>query len=215
MKHFSKDDIEQMPRIKRLNIINSITGIKPANLIGSIDLKGNTNLAIFSSVVHLGSNPALLGFILRPQEKVRRHSYENIIDLGVYTLNQLPNNMTLEGHYTSAKFEKNISEFDKCNFTPEYLKNFNAPFVKESALKIGLKYVESIPIPSNGTIMIVGKVEQIHVEESALTKEGYINLEKTNSTGISGLNSYYKLQKIDSYPYARPSELPNFIDERK
>ena len=215
MKHFSKDDIEQMPRIKRLNIINSITGIKPAKLIGSIDLKGNTNLAIFSSVVHLGSNPALLGFILRPQEKVRRHSYENIIDLGVYTLNQLPNNMTLEGHYTSAKFEKNISEFDKCNFTPEYLKNFNAPFVKESHLKIGLKYVESIPIPSNGTIMIVGKVEQIHVEESALTKEGYINLEKTNSTGISGLNSYYKLQKIDSYPYARPSELPSFTDERK
>ena len=215
MKHFSKDDIEQMPRIKRLNIINSITGIKPANLIGSIDLKGNTNLAIFSSVVHLGSNPALLGCILRPQEKVRRHSYENIIDLGVYTLNQLPNNMTLEGHYTSAKFEKNISEFDKCNFTPEYLKNFNAPFVKESALKIGLKYVESIPIPSNGTIMIVGKVEQIHVEESALTKEGYINLEKINSTGISGLNSYYKLQKIDSYPYARPSELPSFVDERK
>ena len=130
MKHFSKDDIEQMPKIKRLNIINSITGIKPANLIGSIDLKGNTNLAIFSSVVHLGSNPALLGFILRPQEKVRRHSYENIIDLGFYTLNQLPNNMTLEGHFTSAKFEKNISEFDKCNFTPEYLKNFNAPFVK-------------------------------------------------------------------------------------
>ena len=215
MKHFSKDDIEQMPKIKRLNIINSITGIKPANLIGSIDLKGNTNLAIFSSVVHLGSNPALLGFILRPQEKVRRHSYENIIDLGFYTLNQLPNNMTLEGHFTSAKFEKNISEFDKCNFTPEYLKNFNAPFVKESLLKIGLKYVESIPIPSNGTIMIVGKVEQIHVEESALTEEGYINLEKTNSTGISGLNSYYKLQKIDSYPYARPSELPSFIDERE
>ena len=44
MKHFSKDDIEQMPRIKRLNIINSITGIKPANLIGSIDLKGTLTL---------------------------------------------------------------------------------------------------------------------------------------------------------------------------
>ena len=215
MKHFSKDDIEQMPRIKRLNIINSISGIKPANLIGTIDMKGNSNLAIFSSVVHLGSNPALLGFILRPQEKVRRHTYENIIDIGFYTINQLPNNMTLEGHYTSAKFERNISEFDKCNFTPEYLNNFKIPFVKESLLKIGLKYVESIPIPSNDTIMIVGKVEQIHIEESALNEEGYINLEKTNSTGISGLNSYYKLEKIDSYPYARPTELPNFTCERK
>ena len=32
--------------------------------------------------------------------------------------------------------------------------------------------------------MVVGKVEQIHIEENALTEEGYINLEKTNSAGI-------------------------------
>ena len=69
MKHFSKQNILELEKVKRLNIINSITGIKPGNLIGSIDDNNkNTNLAIFSSVVHLGSHPALLGFILRPQE---------------------------------------------------------------------------------------------------------------------------------------------------
>ena len=66
MKHFSKQNILDLEKVKRLNIINSITGIKPANLIGSIDDNNeNTNLAIFSSVVHLGSHPALLGFIPR------------------------------------------------------------------------------------------------------------------------------------------------------
>ena len=110
MTFFSEEDILQMPKVKRLNIINSITGIKPANLISTIDERNRLNLAIFSSVVHLGSNPALIGFILRPQQKVRRHTYENILENGYYTINHLPNNKTLEGHYTSAKFDKETSE---------------------------------------------------------------------------------------------------------
>ena len=37
MTFFSEEDIIQMPKVRRLNIINSITGIKPANLIGTTD----------------------------------------------------------------------------------------------------------------------------------------------------------------------------------
>ena len=106
MKHFSKQNILELEKVKRLNIINSITGVKPGNLIGTIDDSKNTNLAIFSSVVHLGSHPALLGFILRPQINVRRDTYNNIVSNGYYTINHLPNHSTLNGHYTSAKFKK-------------------------------------------------------------------------------------------------------------
>ena len=42
--HFSKQDI-LTSKINRLNLINSITGIKPANLIGTISKDGHTNLA--------------------------------------------------------------------------------------------------------------------------------------------------------------------------
>ena len=58
--------------------------------------------------------------------------------------------------------------------------------------------------------MVVGSVEHIFVQENAISKEGYINLETLKSSGIGGLNSYYKLTKIDSYPYARVKELPEF-----
>ena len=210
MTFFSEEDILQMPKVKRLNIINSITGIKPANLISTIDERNRHNLAIFSSVVHLGSNPALIGFILRPQEKIRRHTYENILESGYYTINHLPNHKTLEGHYTSAKFDKETSEYDVCHFTPEFQHDFPVPYVKESFLKMGLKHVESIPIKYNGTVMIVGKILQVYVAKSSLSEEGYINLEEAKSVGISGLNTYYDLKKIASYPYARPHELPHF-----
>ncbi len=210
MTFFSEEDILQMPKVKRLNIINSITGIKPANLISTIDERNRHNLAIFSSVVHLGSNPALIGFILRPQEKIRRHTYENILENGYYTINHLPNHKTLEGHYTSAKFDKETSEYDVCHFTPEFQHDFPVPYVKESFLKMGLKHVESIPIKYNGTVMIVGKILQVYVAKSSLSEEGYINLEEAKSVGISGLNTYYDLKKIASYPYARPHELPHF-----
>ena len=210
MTFFSEEDILQMPKVKRLNIINSITGIKPANLISTIDEGNRHNLAIFSSVVHLGSNPALIGFILRPQQKIRRHTYENILENGYYTINHLPNHKTLEGHYTSAKFDKETSEYDVCHFTPEFQHDFPVPYVKESFLKMGLKHVESIPIKYNGTVMIVGKILQVYVAKSSLSEEGYINLEEAKSVGISGLNTYYDLKKIASYPYARPHELPHF-----
>ena len=210
MTFFSEEDILQMPKVKRLNIINSITGIKPANLISTIDERNRHNLAIFSSVVHLGSNPALIGFILRPQQKIRRHTYENILENGYYTINHLPNHKTLEGHYTSAKFDKETSEYDVCHFTPEFQHEFPVPYVKESFLKMGLKHVDSIPIKYNGTVMIVGKILQVYVAKSSLSEEGYINLEEAKSVGISGLNTYYDLKKIDSYPYARPHELPQF-----
>ncbi len=208
--HLTKNDIEQTEKIKRLNIINSITGIKPANLIGTASADGNPNVAIFSSVVHMGSNPALIGFISRPTDDVPRHTIENIMDTGYYTINHVHHSFTEQAHYTSAKFERKTSEFDKCHFTKEYIDGFHAPFVKESQLKMGMKFLQSIPIELNGTILMIGTIEHLIVPDEALSSEGYINLEITGTAGISGLNSYYRLNKMAEYPFARPEELPHF-----
>ncbi len=211
--HLTKQQIIDSDRIKRLNIINSITGIKPGNLVGSVSKSGNTNLAVISSVVHLSSNPALVGFIMRPHGEVKRDTYNNIKETGAYTINHIPTSHTEQAHYTSAKFDTEISEFERCGFKVEYIDGFDAPFAAESQLKIGLSFVEEIPIPSSNTTMIVGQIEHLVLPEEALKETGYINLEKANSAGISGLNSYYELKYKASYPYARVSEVPNFETE--
>ena len=119
---YTKQEIQQMDRVKRLKLINSVSGIKPANLIGTSDIEGRTNLAIFSSVLHLGSDPALLGFIVRPTGEVSRHTYENIMQNGEYTLNHVHRSFMERAHYTSAKFEKEVSEFEACHLTEEFIK---------------------------------------------------------------------------------------------
>ena len=60
MKHFNKTALTDMDFASRIKLINSISGYKSANLIGTIDSLKQNNLAIVSSVVHIGSDPALL-----------------------------------------------------------------------------------------------------------------------------------------------------------
>jgi len=203
---FNRTEIESLEKIKRLNLINSITGIKPANLIGTKSQEGHENLAIFSSIVHLGSNPALIGCVTRPVGEVPRHTYKNIIDTGVYTVNALPISMVKNGHYTSAKFELNESEFEACGFTPTYIRDFKAPFVMESPIQIGLKLAEEVHLTINDTRLLVGQIELLKIADEVISPEGYLDLDHANIAGISGLNSYYGLQKKADFPYARKSE---------
>ena len=208
--HLTKKDLEITPKIRRLNIINSVTGIKPANLIGTKSKEGLSNLAIFSSLVHLGSNPGLLGMILRPEEEVRRHTAENIRNTGFYTINMVHPDMIAQAHYTSAKFKEGVSEFDQCQLTEWYLPDFPAPFVKESHLKIGMQFQEAIPIPINKTTLIIGVIEHLLLPEEVVADDGQLDLQALGAVGISGLNRYYQLEKIGEFPYARPDELPEF-----
>ena len=208
--HYTKKDIENMDRIQRIKYINSVSGIKPANLIGSIAEEGQTNLAIFSSVFHLGSDPALLGFITRPTGEVPRHTYENILQNEQYTINHVPTDFAKNAHYTSAKLERDHSEFEACGFTPELIGDFKAPFVKESSLKMGMRLKQTIDISMNGTILVIGEIEHLIMPAAAIDTEDDVNLANINGTGISGLNTYYSLQKINRYPYARANEIPDF-----
>lgn len=204
---YTKQEIAKLERIARLKMINSVTGIKPANLIGTIDDDGNTNLAIFSSLVHLGSSPALLGFVSRPRTVEVGHTYSNIQENGYYTINHIHPDFVKNAHYTSAKYGKDVSEFDRCNLTEEYINNFKAPFVKESKFKMGMRFKEAIDIQLNGTVLVIGEIEHLIIPDSAIVNED-IDLEASNSVGISGVNSYYSLQKIGRYPYAKLSEVP-------
>lgn len=154
-------------------------------------------------MVHLGSNPALLAFVVRPAGDVNRHTYENIRETGVYTINHVQHNWVKQAHDTSAKLERHESEFAACGFGEEFLDGFAAPFVKESMLKIGMQFREEIPITINNTTLIIGEVQHVLVPDEAVDEEGHINLEKLNTAGVSGLNSYYSLEKLAQFPYAR------------
>ena len=125
MDFFSSESLDSLNKIFRINLINSITGYKSANLLGTISKKGVENVAIFSSVTHLGSNPALLSFFVRPNV-VPRNTYKNIKEKKFFTVNHISKDKIGDAHQTSAKYDEDISEFDKTSFQSEYKNNSRA-----------------------------------------------------------------------------------------
>lgn len=205
MKHFSSEDLSAMDRFYRLNLINSITGYKSANLIGTQDPNGKTNLAIFNSVIHLGSEPPLIGFVLRPLT-VPRHTYENLKATGVFTINHIRHSQIADAHHTAAKYPKAISEFDQTKLQPHNRKGFNAPFVSDAPVQIACKYVNEYLIKENGTVMIVGGIEALFISDSMLLEDGWIQLDKEDVVAINGLDGYALPKLTARFPYARPKK---------
>ena len=160
MIHFSRTDIDKMDKIFRLNLINSCTGFKSANLLGTKSLNGVSNVAVFSSITHLGSNPPLIGFILRPTT-VPRDTYRNIKDTGVFTVNHINSDITEDAHHTSAKYPDEVSEFTKTDLQEEFLGDFSAPFVKDAKIRLGCTFLNEYEIKENDTLLLVSQVDHL------------------------------------------------------
>lgn len=205
MRHFTEKEIQDFDKIYRLNLINSITGYKSANLIATQSATGASNLAVFSSVTHLGSDPALLGFILRPTT-VPRHTYSNLKETGWFTVNHISADVIKDAHHTSAKYPSEVSEFDQTQLEVEYKNGQGCPFVKNAPVQILCSYLNEYPIAENGTILIVGKMNAIYVEPQMLLEDGWIQLDKGKVVSINGLDGYALPQLLDRFEYARPKK---------
>jgi flavin reductase (DIM6/NTAB) family NADH-FMN oxidoreductase RutF len=205
MHFFNNQDINQLDKIFRINLINSCSGFKSANLLGTISEKGITNVAVFSSVTHLGSNPPTLGFILRPTT-VPRNTHKNLKDLGYFTINHIWEAIFEEAHHTSAKYPDDISEFDMTNLEPEFKGNYKAPFVKNAPVQMAMKFVEEIYVPSNDVMLVVAQIEELYIKDELLQKDGLINLSKGNVVTINGLDTYAVPKFKKQLSYQRPKE---------
>jgi flavin reductase (DIM6/NTAB) family NADH-FMN oxidoreductase RutF len=205
MQIISSKTIQTWEKFYRANFINSLTGFKSVSLIGTINKNGQSNLGIFSSLVHIGSDPALIGYINRPM-KAAAHTLTNIQSTGVYTINHIHPSFLGQAHQTSAKYPDDVSEFDEVGLTPEFLENTLAPFVKESNVKYALTLEEIIPIKRNDTFLVIGKVQQVKLDENIVLPDGFLELDKAASVCSNGFDGYYAARLVDRYDQAKPGE---------
>jgi flavin reductase (DIM6/NTAB) family NADH-FMN oxidoreductase RutF len=210
MSSFITSDIESWERFYRANFINSLTGFKSVNLIGTVNELGHTNLGIFSSIIHIGSNPPLVGYINRPL-KAAPHTMSNIKATGIYTINHIHPSFVQQAHQTSAKYEIGISEFEEVGLTQEFQENIAAPFVKESSIKYALSLQQIIPIELNDTFLVIGKIISIQIESDVISEDGFLQLDKAASICSNGIDGYYTTELIKRYSYAKPGIPPQKI----
>ena len=204
--HFTRENINDLEKIKKINLINSCSGYKSANLIGTISKEGITNVAVFSSITHLGSNPPTLGFILRPTT-VPRDTYKNILESGVFTINHIFEDIIEDAHHTSAKYEEAISEFDITTLEDEYYNDCIAPFVKGSPVQMEMKFIEEYHIKSNNVIHIIAEIKNLYVKDDILNEDGFLDLAKGKVAAINGLDAYAIANNNTRFSYQRPKKL--------
>ena len=205
IKHFTSETLLDLEKHERAHLINSLGGFKSLALVGTSDSKGNTNLAVFSSVFHVGANPPLIGLIFRPSPP-ERNTYSNIIETGFYTINHVNETIYKQAHQTSARYDKEISEFEITGLTPEYKDAFFSPYVAESNIQLGIEFKEKIDLTINNTTLIIGEIKHIYFPENCLSKDGFVDIEKANTVTCSGLDSYHKTFQLDRLSYAKPNK---------
>ena len=208
--YFDKEKIQNLPKGKKIKFVNSLSGFKGAFLLGTKGTNNIPNTAIFTSIVHISSAPPMIGVMFRPQTE-EHQSLKNVKDSQEFTLNMISSDFAENAHYTSANFDKNTSEFEKCGLTPQYFKNFESPFVKESKLKIGLKLNSIVDIPVNKMKLVIGEIQELEISEEAIHDDGQLHLDKIDAICATGLNLYSKTLELNQFPYARVTEIPDLI----
>jgi len=202
MMHINLDDIESMEKRKRAHLINSLSGFKSANLLGTKSRDGATNLSIISSAFHLGADPALMGFIIRPDVSPR-HSLDNMRETKFLTINHINEDIYEKAHQTSARYPKDFSEFDSCGLTEQYLDSFHAPFVAEANIKVALEVIREVKIEENGVQLVIAKITSIYHTSEIAPIDGPLDIEKAGTIAVSGLDTYHSTQKVARLSYAK------------
>ncbi|MFD2201570.1 flavin reductase family protein [Shivajiella indica] len=203
MKFFDKSSILKAESFFRRDLVNSISGYKSLNLIGTQDRDGRTNLSPFSQVFHIGATPPLVGVLFRPNT-VARHTLENILNTGYFTLNHVTEEFFKQAHQTAARYEE--SEFEATGIEKVYNEGFFAPFVAKSPVQVGCKLVEYQTLQVNGTVLVIASIELLCVDEKGLRADGSLDLNKLGTVTVSGLDEYHLGKKLARLSYPKPGK---------
>jgi flavin reductase (DIM6/NTAB) family NADH-FMN oxidoreductase RutF len=202
MRQFLIEEIKTWERFYRANFINCLTGFKPVSLIGSISSSGVPNLSVVSSIVHLGADPALIGYINRPIAAAP-DTIANIEHTKCYTINHINESFLNQAHQCSAKYLPEVNEFEATGLTEWYEAGIIAPFVKESLVRYEMELVEITPIHYNNTFFVIGQLKSVFLEESMIAADGFLDLAVAGSLVSLGLDGYAKAEMITRLPYAK------------
>lgn len=204
---FHSADISAMERRRRAAFVNSLSGFKSANLVGTSDGQGRTNLAIMSSAVHLGSHPPLLALVVRPGGE-ERHTLTNILRTGCYSINHVNSAIVEPAHQTAARYPAGFSEFEATGLTPCWHEGFRAPLVAEAGVKLGMSLREHQHLEINDTHLVIGEIVFVDVPGEACREDGSLDLTTADTVALSGLDTYHQGLAFKRMAYAKPDVPP-------
>lgn len=200
MPEWTAAQFRAMEAKRRIRLHNSLLGGKPVHLVGTRSAAGVPNLAVFNSACHVSSDPPLIGMMCRPTS-VRRDTYENLLETGVWTLSAISADILERAHRAADKLPAEASEFEHAGLTESPWPGFAAPAVAESPLQMGFRLVEEVPIRSSGTLFLVGELQWLRMAEGGLAEDGSVLADRLGLLSSLGLDAYAEVRECARFAY--------------
>jgi hypothetical protein len=67
-----------------------------------------------------------------------------------------------------------------------------------------MKLEETIPIQLNGTILIIGSIQQIEIDNKFVEQDGFVDLSQAEVLISQGLDAYFVSKAVGRLGYAKP-----------
>lgn len=191
-------DLSTLKTVDIYKLMISAIVPRPIAWVSTIDQHGKTNLAPFSYFNAVSSDPAALLFcIARKPDGTQKDTELNILETKEFVVNSANEwNLDLVND-SSAPYAHGVSEFEKVGATPEKSTLVRAPRVKEAAVSMECKLLDSLLIgkgTKGSSLIVVGQILAMHVRDDLL-REGEIDFTK-----------YQPLSRLGGLLYGRDTQ---------
>jgi flavin reductase (DIM6/NTAB) family NADH-FMN oxidoreductase RutF len=161
-----------------------LTGLiipRPIGWISTIDENGINNLAPFSYFNMVSSDPPCVMFSTRRDNNKNKDTLNNVMQNEEFVVNLVTFDIVEQMNTTSASVDSSVDEFDLANLTPIDSIFVKPKRVKESKVNFECEKIHHYFIDNDsngGACVVIGKIKIIHVDDSILLENNYIDLEK-------------------------------------
>lgn len=174
---------------------------RPIGWISTVDKNGINNLAPFSYFNMVSSDPPCVMFSTRRDNNKNKDTLNNVLETEEFVVNLVTHEIVEQMNATSAAVASDIDEFELADLTP-----IDSVLVKPKRVKESLVHFECEKIhhyfidndSNGGACVVIGKIKLIHIDDSILLENNYIDLDKYKPVARLAGSNYGTLGEIFS-----------------
>lgn len=209
MSNFTSIDPKRETTTKVFNTLLSAIGPRPIAFVSTIDKDGNGNLSPFSQFNVFSANPPVVAFspTRRIRDATNKHTLTNAKSTGEVVINMVNYAIVEQMSLSSTEYDKGINEFTKSGLTQVASDLVKPSRVLESPVSLECKVMDIIEFGKEGGAgnMVICEVIRIHVKETLLSPNGFIDPNKIDLVSRMGGNWYCRASGDALFEVAKPN----------
>ena len=175
---------------------------RPIGWISTIDGNGVNKLVPFSYFNMVSSDPPCVMFSTRRDNNSNKDTLNNVLQNGEFVVNLVTMDLVEQMNATSATVDSIVDEFELAGLTPIDSVSVKPKRVKESLVHFECEKIHHYFIKdakgNETACVIIGEIKTIHIDDSILSENNRINLDKYKPVARLAGPNYATLGEIFS-----------------